>query len=404
MVLALAASANIVDMPPDRATVRFHHQLLQECFAAQEMLLRDARNLAGLWRWPWLEVEMPRWQRPANNHEPLPPPPTTGWEETTILTAGLAPAGDDRLIRALIEVNPVLAGRCLLQAAGPHAVAHRPAVVARLLGVIADPEVALRVRIAAGEVLGRLGDPRLGEMALVPAGTFLMADGRERHEVRLRAYRIGRYPLTNAEYGRFVAADGYRDRRWWTAAGWSEVAQAQGESRYARDFRFNEPNQPVIGLSWYECVAYCRWLTAETGRLYRLPTEAEWEKAARGVDGRLYPWGDTFDPSRLNGQSSDQQVCSSTPVGIYPTGASPFGLLDCVGNVWEWCATRWQKPFPYDADEDEWRSDYLEGRNLRVLRGGSWYHSPDVTCCVHRFRFEPYGWNDRSGCRLVAPD
>jgi formylglycine-generating enzyme required for sulfatase activity len=160
----------------------------------------------------------------------------------------------------------------------------------------------------------------------------------------------------------------------------------------------------VIGLSWYECVAYCRWLSAETGRLHRLPTEAEWEKAARGNDGREFPWGDAFDAGRLNSADSrDRMVCSSTPVGIYPTGISPFGLLDCVGNVWEWCATRWKKRFPYDTGHEEWQEAYLEGQNLRVLRGGSWYCKADVARCTHRFKFQPYGWNDRGGCRLVSP-
>jgi formylglycine-generating enzyme required for sulfatase activity len=100
----------------------------------------------------------------------------------------------------------------------------------------------------------------------------------------------------------------------------------------------------------------------------------------------------------------NHQVCTTTPVGIYPKGASPFGLLDCVGNVWEWCATRWKKPLPYDASQDEWHDDYLQGQNLRVLRGGSWYSKWEITNCTHRFRFQPFGWNDRGGCRIVLPE
>ena len=160
--------------------------------------------------------------------------------------------------------------------------------------------------------------------------------------------------MTNVEYRRFIDAGGYRDKRWWTEAGWLEVGQKQDEPRFWQDARFDKPNQPVIGLSWYECVAYCRWLSAETGQFSRLPTEDEWEKGARGADGRVYPWGNELDPSRLNGRGpGDRQVCTSTPVGLYPTGVSPFGLFDCVGNVWEWCATRWKKPFPYDTKHDE---------------------------------------------------
>jgi formylglycine-generating enzyme required for sulfatase activity len=273
-----------------------------------------------------------------------------------------------------------------------------------LLAATANPEVALRVRIAAGNLLGNLGDPRLGEMLVVPAGSFFMGEGSEQHELFLPDYQLGKYPLTNVEYRRFIDAGGYRDKNWWTEAGWLEIGQNQNQPRFWIDERFNKPNQPVIGLSWYECVAYCRWLSAETGRPYRLPTEAEWEKGARGDDGRLFPWGNEFDPGRLNGRGPrDRQVCASTPVGLYPTGVSPYGLFDCVGNVWEWCATRWKKPFPYDTEQDEWQADYLQGQYLRVLRGGSWYFRSEVTNCTHRFKFQPYGWTDRGGCRLVSP-
>lgn len=402
-VLSLAANAKIIEMPIDRSTVRFYHQLLQEYFAAHQMLKKDPASLANLWRWPWVESEMPLWVRPDNNYEPLPPPPQTGWEETTILAIGSAPQNNDQLIHTLLNINPVLAGRCLSQEQARFAAATRQAVIDHLLPVIADPDVALRVRIAAGDVLGCLGDPRLGEMVTIAAGKFLMGEGQEQHEVFLPDYQLSKYPVTNAEYKRFIDAAGYQDKTWWTEAGWQELGQKQNEPRYWQDARFNRPNQPAIGLSWYECVAYCRWLSAETGRLNRLPTEAEWEKGARGVDGRVYPWGNEFEASRLNAREGDQKVCSSTPVGIYPTGVSPFGLFDCSGNVWEWCATRWKKLFPYNTDQDEWQADYLEGKNLRALRGGSWNYRVNVTRCGYRFKFQPYGWTERGGFRVVSP-
>jgi formylglycine-generating enzyme required for sulfatase activity/class 3 adenylate cyclase len=403
-VLDLAANAHIVEMPVDRLTVRFYHQLLQEYFAAHQMLKQDPAKLVELWRGPWLETEMPVWTRPDNNFEPLPPPPPTGWEETTILAAGSAPTNDSQLLQTMLRVDPVLAGRCLLQGHNGFGPGIRGAVIAQLLAAIANPEVALRVRIAAGGVLGHLGDPRLGEMVVIPAGNFFMGEGSEQHELSLPDYQLGKYPVTNVEYRGFIDAGGYRDKRWWTEAGWLEIGQKKNEPHFWQDARFDKPNQPAIGLSWYECVAYCRWLSAETGRCYRLPTEAEWEKGARGSDGRVFPWGNEFDPGRLNGRGAgDRQVCASTPVGLYPTGVSPFGLFDCVGNAWEWCATRWKKPFPYDTEHDEWQIGYLEGQNLRVLRGGSWYYEQDVTRCTHRFRFQPYGWTDRGGCRLASP-
>jgi formylglycine-generating enzyme required for sulfatase activity/class 3 adenylate cyclase len=402
-ILSLAVSAKIIEMPVDRLNVRFYHQLLQEYFAAHQMLKQDPENLMDLWRWPWFETEMPLWIRPENNYEPLPPPPTTGWEETTILAAGSAPENDNQLIQALLQINPVLAGRCLFQGQAKVDPVTRQAVINHLLSAIENPKIALRVRVAAGDVLGHLGDPRPGEMVVIPAGKFLMGEGREQHELFLPAYQVGKYPVTNTEYARFIEAGGYQDKSWWTEAGWQEVGQKQNEPRYWQDARFNKLNQSAIGLSWYECVAYCRWLSTETGQLYRLPTEAEWEKGARGVDGGVYPWGNEFEASRLNAREGDQKVCTNTPVGIYPTGVSPFGLFDCAGNVWEWCATRWKKPFPYDGYQNEWRADYLEGRNLRVLRGGSWNYKAEVTRCSYRFKFQPYGWSERGGCRLVSP-
>ncbi len=401
-ILSLAANANIIEMPVDRLTVRFYHQLLQEYFAAHQMLKQDLANLVELWRWPWLETEMPLWVRPENNYEPLPPPPPTGWEETTILAAGSTPENDNQLVQALLQINPVLAGVCLLQGQARFDTATRQAVIDHLLSTIAKPKVALRVRIAAGDVLGYLGDPRPGEMVVIPAGEFIMGEGREQHELFLPDYQLGKYPVTNAEYERFIDAGGYQDKSWWTEAGWQEIGQNQNEPRFWQDARFNKPNQPAIGLSWYECVAYCRWLSAESGQLYRLPTEAEWEKGARGVDGRVYPWGNEFETSRLNAREGDQKVCTTTSVGIYPTGVSPFGLFDCAGNVWEWCATRWKKPFPYDASQDEWQADYLDGQNLRALRSGSWNFKAEVTRCGYRFKFQPYGWSERGGCRVVS--
>lgn len=402
-VLSLAASAKIIEMPIDRTTVRFYHQLLQEYFAANQMLKKDPANLTDLWRWPWLESEMPLWLRPESNYEPLPPPPPTGWEETTILAAALTPENDQQLIQVLLQINPVLAGRCLLEGHVSIDSATRQTIIDHLLATIANPEIALRVRIAAGEMLGYLDDPRLSEMVVIPAGKFLMGEGVEQHRLFQMDYQMGKYPVTNAEYERFIEADGYHDKTWWTEAAWQEVGQQQNEPRYWQDTRFNKPNQPTIGLSWYECVAYCRWLSKETGQLYRLPTEAEWEKGARGVDGRMYPWGNDFEASRLNAREGGQKVCATTPVGIYLSGVSPFGLFDCAGNVWEWCATRWKKHFPYNVDQDEWKADYLEGKNLRALRGGSWNYRAEVTRCGYRFKFQPYGWTERGGFRLVSP-
>jgi formylglycine-generating enzyme required for sulfatase activity/DNA-binding winged helix-turn-helix (wHTH) protein len=400
--LTTAASAKLIEMPVDRTTVRFYHQLLQEFFAAQRMLRLESTQLAELWRVPMLEGEIPAWVRPDNNFEPLPPPPSTGWEETTILAAGLAQENGDRFVHDLCQVNPVLAARCILDGNARITPQTRKFVSEAVQSIIGDPHAALRVRIVAGDALGRLGDPRLGEMAVIPAGNFIMGSGREQREIILPEFAIGKYPVTNAEYSRFVEAGGYREPGHWTRSGWKEVGKERNEPRFWRDPQFNKPNQPVIGLSWYECVAYCRWFSAQSGRPYRLPTEAEWEKAARGSDGRAYPWGDIFDAARLNAREGEQKVYSTTPVGIYPDGVSPYGLHDCAGNCWEWCASQWTHPPPEYSEENEWSDAYLEGQPLRVLRGGSWNYEAEVAQCFYRFRFEPFGWNDRGGFRLVC--
>ena len=173
------------------------------------------------------------------------------------------------------------------------------------------------------------------------------------------------------------------------------------------DSRFNQPNQPVVAVSWYECVSYCRWLSAETGRTYRLPTEAEWEKGARGTQGWRYPWGDESEAARLNAREGEQQVRTTTPVGIYPGGVSPSGVFDCAGNVWEWCATKAPeiefKPYPYDVTEDEWTADYVEGSEIRVLRGGSWLSDRDLARCAFRYWGYPLDWFVNYGFRVVSP-
>lgn len=193
-VLELAASASLIEMPVDRSSVRFYHQLLQEYFAASELLRRlelagwsGFSQLSGLdanalWRWPWLESEMPPWERPEESWEPLPPPPPTNWEETTILAAGLLAENADRLLRRLIPVNPVLAGRCLVEGGARVGQPTSQAIIEALLATIKQPEVALRVRIAAGEILGYLGDPRLGELVTIPAGEFVLGSDRPQLE------------------------------------------------------------------------------------------------------------------------------------------------------------------------------------------------------------------------------
>ncbi len=221
------------------------------------------------------------------------------------------------------------------------------------------------------------------EMVNVPAGPFLMgssdtdkqadSDEKLQHRLTLPDFWIAKTPVTNAQFRPFVEGDGYRNRTYWTAAGWQWREQEKiVRPNYWYNEEWNRADYPVAGINWFEAVAYCRWLTAQTGHEFRLPSEAEWEKAARGTDGRIYPWGNTWKKERCN--SEEAGINDITPVVQYPSGASPYGALDMAGNVWEWCATKATKYekscYPYQT-EDEWSEAYLEADSVRRIRGGS---------------------------------
>jgi formylglycine-generating enzyme required for sulfatase activity len=191
----------------------------------------------------------------------------------------------------------------------------------------------------------------------------------QQHNVILAGYSIARYPVTVGEYRLFIDADGYRGRKYWTEAGWSwreSIDRIQPE--YWRDEKWiSNDRLPVIGVSWYEAIAYCNWLSEVDRKKYRLPTEAEWEKAARGTDQRLYPWGNEFDSSVCNTSANKRN--KTIPVDVLgPAGDSPFGCADMAGNASEWTMSEY-RPYPYVGKDG--RND-LEGMNLRVIRGGSW--------------------------------
>jgi formylglycine-generating enzyme required for sulfatase activity len=177
-------------------------------------------------------------------------------------------------------------------------------------------------------------------------------------------YTISKYPVTNGQYLKFVADGGYHQARWWTEDGW-RARQRYGwlEPLQWADDRWNQSDHPVTGVSWYEAVAFCRWLSEITGEVIRLPTEQQWQRAAQGTMRRFYPWGNEFNPRFCNSSAqTDLRKNGTTPVTQYLNkGESPFGVLDMAGNVWQWCLT------VYDSG----RAD-LEGTDNRVLRGGAW--------------------------------
>lgn len=183
------------------------------------------------------------------------------------------------------------------------------------------------------------------------------------HQVVLPEYEIARYPVTNLEYFQFIMSSGHRAPR-----GWAGFHYLDGTEEC-----------PVVGISLPDVLAYLKWVNNLFGKTFRLPTEAEWEKAARGPDGRVYPWGDDFDPWRCNTDESGKRTTS--PVGSNsPGGDSIYGISDMSGNVWEWTSTLIM-PYPYNAKDG--REERKAGAKIAV-RGGAWYYSRKLARCASR--------------------
>jgi iron(II)-dependent oxidoreductase len=232
-----------------------------------------------------------------------------------------------------------------------------------------------------------------GDFVLVPAGAFKMGDNfsdgepRERpvHTVYLDAYYIGKFEVTNGDWKKFLNDPGYNDPKYWPEGRvvpmeqipyWTQP-QNHGGGTPGTD------NYPVIGVNWDQAVAYCNWLSAKTGKKYRLPTEAEWEKAARGTDQRRYPWGNEIDLSYANVVGS-QRMDTVREVGFYDgskrgdfqtkNGASPYGAMDMAGNAMEWCSDWYSRTY-YSASPRRNPKGPEKGA-YRVLRGGSFFYEP----------------------------
>jgi formylglycine-generating enzyme required for sulfatase activity len=251
--------------------------------------------------------------------------------------------------------------------------------------------------------IGKRQLPFEPELIRVPAGEFLMGSDPEKdkdayeeeqpqHTLYLPDYFIAKTPVTNAQYAAFVEATGHR-----SPSHWEGRQPPKGKETH-----------PVVEVSWYDAVDYCNWLAEVTDKAYRLPSEAEWEKGARGTDGRIYPWGNEWDPKRCNFLwSSGSNI---TSVDAYPQGASPYGLLDMAGNVWEWTRSLWgkdwEKPdFKYPYNLEDGRENLKAGDDiLRVVRGGAFNDHEGVVRCAARDWDIPYVQLRNRGVRpVVAP-
>lgn len=264
--------------------------------------------------------------------------------------------------------------------------------------------ISFKDRLDAAEALGQSGDPRLDEdnWITIPAGEFLMGsddeeaynDAKPRHAVYLGAFQVGRFPVTVQEFATFIDKGGYKKPRCWKDPR-GEYFRQQGEP-WGWKVQ-SRRNHPVTGVSWYEAAAYCEWLSDRlTGRV-RLLTEAEWERAACGGKARKYPWGDQFDSTRAN-YACEGSPNQTTPVGLYPRGATPEKAQDMAGNVWEWVAD-WYADDYYLHSPQENPQGPLEGsatlthqdewKARRIVRGGGWSGSARYLLVSNRVRNGP---------------
>jgi formylglycine-generating enzyme required for sulfatase activity len=229
----------------------------------------------------------------------------------------------------------------------------------------------------------------------IPAGQVTIEEGIEESSIPegyrgtylLERFMIAKYPVTGAQYQVFVdAEDGYRDALWWTYS--EQVQQLRSNNpRLLEPVRGGLPDHPRVNVNWFEAVAFCCWLSERVGYRVRLPTEQEWQRAAQGDDGRTYPWGNQ-EPERAD---SDTNVGPTVPVGSHPEWASPYGVLDMVGNVWEWCLT----------DYETGQNDIGQAADIRVMRGSPWRADRQVTSCTSRAVASSGSRNKDLGFRLA---
>jgi formylglycine-generating enzyme required for sulfatase activity len=227
---------------------------------------------------------------------------------------------------------------------------------------------------------------------------------KPQYRIPVGAFAIGTFPVTVAEYAYYLKANPGVDAppayTYPKHASW--LAKKLRGASVTWDVQRQRPDHPVMCVSWFSGRDYAAWLGRTTGQPWRLPTEAEWEKAARwdvaAQHARIYPWGDTFDKTRANTQEGGPK--RTTAVGRYPSGASPYGAQDMAGNVWEWCSTIYHERYPYDPATWE---DLNDRKSVRVLRGGAWYLYARVARAAFRVRLSPIVCGNFSGFRVARP-
>jgi C_GCAxxG_C_C family probable redox protein len=289
--------------------------------------------------------------------------------------------------------------------------AHGQNKMALLIKELERPELPHQHRNWIGEMLNELGDSRKGVGLLLetelPEICWEKVPGGEVEVERagkfvVEPFLVSRYPITKIQFQAFLdAQDGFHNQDWWAGL------NAQREDIYpAAEQRFNYDNHPRDNVSWFDAVAYCRWLNAQylmqddigenpvldhDGWEIRLPTEWEWQMAATGgIPDHKFPWGLDWDENRAH--TKHNQLNKSIAVGMYPAGISPIGALDMSGNIWEWCLNCYENPGELDLSRED----------RRVLRGGSWYHWGSYAHTDMRSRYYPGHRYNAGGFRIAC--
>jgi formylglycine-generating enzyme required for sulfatase activity len=288
------------------------------------------------------------------------------------------------------EVDPatrqVIIATARVRASDQHAVGRATAY--RVLGELdADTRLGIHVSTSEGVAVPEF------VWVDIPAGHFLARDHKELRESN--TIRIAAYPLTNAQYEAFIQSNGYLVQRYWTESGWKwlQAHEITGPDQFGKPFGIT--NHPRVGVSWYEAVAYTRWLNEVYNERHiqcnvRLPSEFELERAIRGDEGNRFAYGDEIDYSRCNGGGTG--IGSTCAVGIFPEACSPHGLYDATGNVWEWTLS---------TPDEEWGNN-LDSDESRVIRGGSWNYFGNYLRAAFRYWYAPLSRNSIIGIRLAA--
>ena len=351
--LEFSAAASLLELSKD--SVRFSHQLLQEFFTAQSFEEKREAGLQATDLWDsqsWWEAN--------------------GWEEVVKLAADYEndPAS---LLKWLAKGNPRLAVEIAFDQGlsnstntlfldykdlwqksildiNNHSNPHERNTISTVLAWLEWDE-----RDGIGLNYSKLPDI---DWITIPKGEFTYGQSWNQKRLMISEYQISKYPITNCQYQSFIDAGGYENKRWWF--GLKKPDQLPEKISVAE-------NRPVEGINWYESLAYCRWLSHESGFDISLPTEQQWEKAARGPNAKKYPWGDNYLPGFANIYEHPKKglwycLSETSAVGIYPQGQSPYGVMDMSGNVWEWCLNKYE-------DSDFISLDLTD--HDRVVRGGS---------------------------------